>query len=262
MYYVPATLSEAKEIASLYYFTGVACKRGHFSERLTSGASCVECTKLKTSEYKASGARSKTSAKYHQKVSRYKIKEKYLTPLELKEIRQELREGLYKVTLKAALQTGFPYYTDGIVCNKNHKDLRNIKDRGCLQCAKEKPKLKVSWSGRSEISKKKNIEATIRWQKRNKAQYRTQQNRFNAARKKHQRVATPTWLSEEQRNQIASIYELRDTLTKTTGTVYQVDHIIPLRGKVVSGLHVPWNLQVIPARDNIRKSNKYVSDSA
>lgn len=68
---------------------------------------------------------------------------------------------------------------------------------------------------------------------------------------------TPSWLTEEQWKQIRTEYELSAWCSKVMGEKYNVDHIIPLQGKNVSGLHVPWNLRVIPAKDNFAKGNKY-----
>lgn len=61
--------------------------------------------------------------------------------------------------------------------------------------------------------------------------------------------ATPAWLTDEQLKDIERIYE-------TCPKGYEVDHIIPLQGKEVSGLHVAWNLRHLPARLNKRKSNR------
>ena len=69
------------------------------------------------------------------------------------------------------------------------------------------------------------------------------ENRCNRLRR------TPKWLTKDQKADIALIYAF-------CPPGYHVDHIIPLQGKTVSGLHVPWNLQYLPAAENIRKGNK------
>lgn len=69
---------------------------------------------------------------------------------------------------------------------------------------------------------------------------------------------TPKWLSEEDYWLIEEIYALAILRTKLHGFQWHVDHIIPLQGKLVSGLHVPKNLQVIPWLDNIKKANKHL----
>lgn len=68
---------------------------------------------------------------------------------------------------------------------------------------------------------------------------------------------TPQWLDKEDVWVIQEIYDLSYKRTEMTGVKWHVDHIIPLQGKSVSGLHVPANLQVIPAIINMGKGNKF-----
>lgn len=64
------------------------------------------------------------------------------------------------------------------------------------------------------------------------------------------RLATPKWADWDK---IAAVYGERDRLTAETGIPHHVDHIEPLAGKTVCGLHVHWNLRAIPAIDNMKK---------
>ena len=65
---------------------------------------------------------------------------------------------------------------------------------------------------------------------------------------------TPPWLTEDDYWMIEQAYDISAIRTKLLGFEWHVDHIIPLQGKIVSGLHVPLNLQVIPASVNLSKS--------
>jgi len=65
--------------------------------------------------------------------------------------------------------------------------------------------------------------------------------------------AMPTWLTPKHIEEIKDIYKLASTQKM------QVDHIVPLQGKNVCGLHVPWNLQLLSAKDNLTKSNKVLN---
>lgn len=68
---------------------------------------------------------------------------------------------------------------------------------------------------------------------------------------------TPNWLSEDDFWLIQEVYELASLRTKLTGVQWHVDHIVPMQGTIVSGLHCPENLQVIPSIANVSKNNKW-----
>ena len=75
----------------------------------------------------------------------------------------------------------------------------------------------------------------------------------SAARRAGLKRATPKWAD---RKAIKSIYKECLSRNKNNSIAFEVDHIIPLNGKLVSGLHVHWNLQIIEAKENRSKSNK------
>ena len=83
-------------------------------------------------------------------------------------------------------------------------------------------------------------------------------NAYNTKRKKHVKLRTPKWLTDVDFERIKTQYRLAEILTKLHNETWHVDHIIPLQGKMVSGLHVPSNLQVIKGSENCSKQNSFV----
>lgn len=73
--------------------------------------------------------------------------------------------------------------------------------------------------------------------------------------RKRLKRATPKWAD---RAAIKRLYEEAKVMTRATGLRHTVDHVIPLRGETVCGLHVHNNLQVILHEDNVRKGNSFV----
>jgi hypothetical protein len=64
---------------------------------------------------------------------------------------------------------------------------------------------------------------------------------------------TPQWLTSDDEWMIGEAYHLAQLRSKKFGFDWHVDHVLPLQGRKVSGLHMPMNLQVIPGTENCKK---------
>lgn len=116
---------------------------------------------------------------------------------------------------------------------KENKDARKLK---CKRWREENPE------------KRREIEA--RYRKNNKAK----RVAWQAARETRKLNACPPWASKMA---IEAFYKAAQTLTEQTGIQHHVDHIVPLNHDYVCGLHVPHNLDVITAEENIQKRNNF-----
>jgi hypothetical protein len=148
--------------------------------------------------------------------------------------------------------------------NDYSKDSRQ-KDGLRYQCrpcaAKEKREYRLRKPDIDKIYRKtwieKNKEHIKEYDKNYRKTKASEINARNAKRKASKKQRTPKWITEDQLKEIKKFYKWAHTKSLTTNQKWHVDHIIPMNGKTVSGLHVPWNLQVITAKENIAKANKY-----
>lgn len=92
-------------------------------------------------------------------------------------------------------------------------------------------------------------ERNRKWQSENKETVLKKEHR----RRKKLKDATPAWLSDYDKQEIRNYYIARNVMRVASGENYTVDHVIPFCGDNVSGLHVPWNLQIITNIENILK---------
>jgi len=80
------------------------------------------------------------------------------------------------------------------------------------------------------------------------------ENAISAKRRAAKLNATPKWADLEK---IQQVYILCRQISETTGVLHHVDHVVPLQGKHVCGLHVETNLRIVPATENLSKANKF-----
>lgn len=175
-----------------------------------------------------------------------------------------------------AKQLGAPTYFTGAPCVRGHVDMRDTRTGQCMVCRRELEAQRVAnnrvaYNAKKRKEREQHLEIiaararmarltesperrAIRLERaKQKAKlWRTQNPKHHLAltnaHKVTIKIRTPLWADKQK---IVSVY-------KQCPPGYQVDHIIPLRGDLVSGLHVAENLQYLPAAQNRAKSNKFL----
>lgn len=183
-------------------------------------------------------------------------------------------------------------YDVGIPCRKGHTTGRYTVSRKCVQCAKDAA---LAWNKANRekcaVNKKTyakrhpdRVSAQYKtwrvnnpdkvkaknenWRKANwdkyldiSAQWKRRNRGHTNAKTKERRLSqiqrTPKWLTDQDFADIKKFYDLAHELSQAYGFPWHVDHIIPLQGKNVSGLHVSANLQIMRGSDNVRKGNRF-----
>lgn len=191
------------------------------------------------------------------------------------------------ISRKEAKARGLARYFTGVACRHGHIAERLVSNWVCMVCACEKAHRQYVTDPEGREAKKaadqkrrayferyrkqhrdRYINHAVQWREKNQDHAKALAKEWKAANKdkisasearRHatKRNATPAW---SEREAIEAIYALCQFMTTSTGVLHHVDHIVPLRGKTVCGLHVAANLQVIPATVNLSKNNRVWPD--
>jgi hypothetical protein len=210
------TRAEAKTLGAGFYFTGKPCSKGHIAKRRTTSGTCYECQLVSRRKNMAKLRKEKPEVlKARQRVEYLKHAEGYKT-------RQKIN-----------------YYSDIEQSRAKAREYAEAHRPEARQRA-------VEWREQNPERKK---EADAKFNALNPALVLSYKAEYRAAKLR----ACPAWLTEEHRKEIQRIYQQAREQSEREGVLYEVDHEIPLRGKTVRGLHVPWNLRVVTKTFNNRR---------
>lgn len=218
--------NQAKAEGLKRFFTGVACINAHVAERYSSNGLCVECRKTVTAKHWIGYAK-RNVEKLIAKDKRHRSEHPDVIARTVKKYRQKNKEQI-AITARAYRASRRVQFTD-------YNFMYYRKDPQAT--AAKQLKYRVANAGilreKSRAYQRENLGKRAAWQ---------------IQRELNKKRATPPWADLDA---IKTIY----ILASSQGN--HVDHIIPLNGKLVSGLHVETNLQILEPKPNLQKSNKF-----
>lgn len=189
------------------------------------------------------------------------------------------------ITRKQAKEQGLKFYFTGKECCNGHVDKRMTSNGKCMTCALEYKKTSKSKehyktyrkNHRDKVNERSLAYYYKRYQEPNRELRRTDPDeaykhsrqwakenpdkiRATTAKRRSQiNKSVPLWYDHDK---VKEIYKQCRRISKETGVVHHVDHIVPLRGELVCGLHCDQNLQIITAEENMKKGNQLLEEFA
>ncbi len=118
-------------------------------------------------------------------------------------------------------------------------------------------KLEINIKSRKKRDKELHNKYHREYYIKNHDKLKTNKKFYSANRRAKELERTPSWTTEPQLHNIKETYKLASIMSKHSLLDFHVDHIIPLQGNIVSGLHTPSNLQILDSGSNLSKNNSF-----